>query len=427
MFEREITAAILAVGTELTEGSTQDSHGKYLAGVLAERGITTREILLLPDDRNLFAAALRRLAGDCDLVVVTGGLGPTSDDLTREVIAESAGVDLEFHEDLWHEITGHFAGRPVSETNRKQAYVPAGFTVIPNPYGTAPAFWGHLGDRRGENAARTLVVALPGPPRELRPLVAGQVLNLLRDQVGGREPELLAGTSFLLGESRLEELLREVRVAGVEWGTRAEQFRVAFRLRGGSAERRERMFEALVARVGSMRIRRGEVEAEGLLLDTLRSQRLVIALAESCTGGLGAKLLTDIPGASDLVWGSFVVYSNEAKQLMLGVSAETIRRFGAVSRETVSAMTAGALEQSSAQVSYAVSGIAGPGGGTAEKPVGTVWIGVRRREKEGIERGFLFSGDRDMVRRKSVVAAMLLTEGYLAGREVDKDENWQYI
>ena len=425
MFEREIKAAILAVGTELTEGSTQDSHGKYLAGALAERGITTREILLLPDDRELFGSELRRLAGECDLVVVTGGLGPTSDDLSREVIAETAGVELEFHEELWHEIAGRFAGRSVSETNRKQAYVPAGFTVIPNPYGTAPAFWGRMSGGRMANGA--LVVALPGPPRELRPLVTDQVLNLLRNEVGGREPEVLAGTSLLLGESMLEELLREVRVAGVAWGTRAEQFRVAFRLRGGTAVQRERMFEALVARVGSLRIRRGEVEAEGLLLETLRDQGVLIALAESCTGGLGAKLLTDIPGASDQVWGSFVVYSNEAKQRMLGVPAETIRRFGAVSRETVSAMAAGALEHSSAQVSYAVSGIAGPGGGTPEKPVGTVWIGVRRREQDGCERRFLFTGDRDMVRRKSVVAAMLLTEGYLIGREVDKDENWQYI
>ncbi len=427
MSEREITAAILAVGTELTEGSTQDSHGKYLAGTLAERGIVTREILLLPDDRRLFAAALRRLTGECDLVVVTGGLGPTSDDLTREVIAESAGVDLEFHEKLWQEISAHFAGRRISETNRKQAYLPAGFTVIPNPYGTAPAFWGRMGDRRGEKSAGALVVALPGPPRELRPLVTDHVLDLLHDQIGGREAEILAGTSFLLGESALEELLREVRVAGIEWGTRAEPFRVAFRLRGGTAEQREGMFEALAARVGSMRIRRGEVEAERLLLDTLRNNHFVIALAESCTGGLGAKLLTDIPGASDQLWGSFVVYSNEAKQRMLGVPEDTIRRFGAVSRETVSAMAAGAIEQSSAQVSYAVSGIAGPGGGTADKPVGTVWIGVLRREGVGYERRFHFSGDRDMVRRKSVVAAMLLTEGYLMGREVDKDENWQYI
>lgn len=427
MSEEKTTAAVLAVGTELTEGTTQDSHGRFLSGALTELGIATREILLLPDDRSLFVSTLSRLAESYEVVVITGGLGPTSDDLTREVVAECAGVELEYHVELMREIEERFAGRPLSATNSRQAYVPAGFTVIANPYGTAPAFWGRIGAAKGTFGRGAMVVALPGPPRELRPLVTEQVLGILRREFGKVEPEVLAGTTFLLGESRLEELLAEAREQGVSWGTRAEQYRVAIRLRGGDAARRERMFDALVAKVGPLRIRRGEVELPTLLLGTLAAQGLVMAIAESCTGGLVAKLLTDVPGASERLWGSFVVYSNEAKHRMLGVSEETIGRCGAVSQETVAEMTSGALENSSAGVSCAISGIAGPGGGSPGKPVGTVWIGVRRRGGSGWERRFQFAGDRDMVRRRSAVAALLLTERCLQGGEVDNDRDWQYI
>ncbi len=422
MPEREIRAAILAVGTELTEGVTQDSHGRFLAGLLGESGILVREIVLIPDDRRLFVEELKRLAERAQVVVVSGGLGPTSDDLSREVVAEAAGVELRYREELWRLIVERFAPGSPSETNRRQAYIPEGFEVIANPRGTAPGFWGRL----SVAGARAIVVALPGPPGELRPMATELVMPLLRRELGSAEPATLAATSFLVAESTLEEKLAEARLGEVAWSTRAEHLKVAFTLRGGQDFERTEMLRRVRERLGPLRIRDGEVEAERLLLDALRARRMTIALAESCTGGLGAKLLTDIPGASDSVWGAFVVYSNDAKVRQLGVPRDILDRYGAVSRETAASMAQCALDRSGADVSYAVTGIAGPGGGSPEKPVGTVWIAVGRRGREGYERGFRFAGSRDMVRRRSAVAATLVTDALLRGGDVDNKANWEY-
>lgn len=412
------------MGTELTEGSIQDTHGRYLADLLHGVGVRTERILLIPDAAVEFREELERLVRLHDLVVVTGGLGPTSDDLTRETVASVAGAELQYHEDLWDAIERRFRGRALSETNRKQAFIPAGFEKVPNPYGTAAGFWGRIVDPDGK---RTLVAALPGPPRELRPLFNDVVLPACIRELRLQSPEELRSTVFLLSESILEQLLREVRVGEVEWGTRAEPFRIILILRGGRKSEREQMIAALTDRIGWLRIRPGEVKAEELVLEALEKTSQRIAAAESCTGGLIGKLLTDPSGASKGFWGSLVVYSNEAKTRVLGVSAEILERSGAVSAETVRAMTEGVLSVADSDVACAVSGIAGPTGGTPEKPVGSVWIASGRRGSSPIAILFHFSGDRDMVRRKSALAALLMSEAIIRAKEVDNIELWQYI
>lgn len=418
------TAAILTVGTELTEGSTQDTHGQYIAAGLHALGVRTTLILLVPDSEAAVQGALGGLVEENELVVITGGLGPTSDDLTREVVASIAGVELDFHEELWADIERRFAGRPLSATNRKQALIPRGFDIIPNPYGTAAGFWGRIQGVRGSGS---IVVALPGPPRELRPLFQDLVLGVVSRELALRAPEELRLTVFLLSESLLEQLLQEHRADGVEWGTRAEAFRIIVILRGGTTEGREGIGTALRDRLGWLRVRRGEVSVEGLVIDALRDCGGSLCAAESCTGGLIGKLLTDISGASEHFWGSLVVYSNEAKVRVLGVSEETLQRSGAVSGETVEAMTRGALEVSGCDFACAVSGIAGPTGGTAEKPVGSVWIAAGGKQVEITKRLFHFSGNRDLVRRKAAVAALLMCELTMRAKEVDNIELWQYI
>lgn len=421
------TAAVLSVGTELTEGSIQDTHGKYLAEAVRPLGLRVVTIVQIPDNREQFRSELSRLVREARVVFVTGGLGPTSDDLTREVVAETASVGLSFHVDLWQELLKRFSGRPVSETNRKQAFIPDGFGIIANPYGTAPGFWGRVAAPRSGSREGTLLIALPGPPRELRPLVAEFVIGMLQRELGVTLPDEYRATAFLVPESRLEEVLRNRKAEGVEWGTRAEPYRVVFILRGGTDADRERVFEAVRAEIGSIRIRAGECDAAALLLAALRERKLTIAAAESCTGGLIGSLLTDIPGASENVWGSLVVYSNDAKTVVAGVPETTIKSHGAVSRETVAALAEGVLRVSKADVGVSVSGIAGPGGGTPEKPVGTVWIGVRTRGGVSLERHFLFSGARDAIRRRCAVAALLMCEAIVQNGVVDSDALWQYI
>jgi nicotinamide-nucleotide amidase len=413
------TAVILSAGTELTEGVIQDAHVRYIASELTSLGLSVRRGVQVPDDMALFRDQLALALGESALVVITGGLGPTSDDLTREVVAEAAGVPLDFHQEAWDALLARFPGRAVSPTNRKQALAPRGFTLLPNPNGTAPGF---QGDLRG-----ALVVALPGPPSELRPMFAASVVPLVAQRFGlAGGADLLWATSLMVPESTLEEALRQGAPGpGVRWGTRVDEDRIVFSIRGGTAGARDALFDSLVARLGAVRVRRGETRPSQLLTEALLGRNALLSVAESCTGGLIGKYMTDLPGSSRVFWGGFLSYSNDAKTRLLGVSESLLAEHGAVSEEAACAMALGALEASGTAAAIAVSGIAGPEGGTAEKPVGTVWTAVALREGGCAARLFNFSGSRDMIRRRTAVAAMLFAEARLLGREfLDMRAKW---
>ncbi len=412
------SAIVLSVGTELTEGIIQDSHIRFLASELTSLGFSVCRGVQIPDAASVFREELARAAKEAALVIITGGLGPTTDDLTREIVAEAAGVPLVFHQDVWDGLVERYKGRRISETNRKQATAPQGFALIPNPNGTAPGFHGGLSD--------ALVIALPGPPSELRPMFAASVLPLLSERFGSAsEKDILWGTALMVPESNLEEALRGTGPGRVRWGTRVDEDRIVFSLRGGSPEEREACFSALAASLGPTRIRRGETRPAQLLTDALLGRGMTVVTAESCTGGLIGKYITDLPGSSRVYWGGFVSYSNGAKSGLLAVDEPLLASFGAVSREAVTGMARGALDRSAAAVAIAVSGIAGPDGGSTDKPVGTVWIGVALRGKTGTARLFTFSGSRDMIRRRSAVAAMLLAEAEILGKDfLDSRTKW---
>ena len=420
---RERSAVLISAGTELTEGIIQDSHVRFLAGELTALGFQVLRGLQVPDDRTLFRAELDRAAAQAPLVIITGGLGPTSDDLTREMVAESAGVPLDFHQEAWDALLARFAGRAVSDTNRKQALAPRGFALLPNPNGTAPGF---QGDLRG-----TLVVAMPGPPSELRPMFTASVVPLLQERFpAAGDRGVLWGTALMVPESSLEEALGAcAREAGsgedLAWGTRVDEDRIVFSLRGGRASERDDVMDRLAARLGPVRVRRGDTRPAQLLTDALLSRSARLAVAESCTGGLVGKYLTDLSGSSRVFWGGFLTYSNEAKMSLLGVGEPLLAAHGAVSEEAVRAMAEGALEASGVEASLAISGVAGPQGGTPEKPVGTVWMAAAAKGRGVDARHFSFSGSRDMVRRRAAVAAMLLAECHLLGREfLDTRGKW---
>jgi len=425
---RQKTAVIISAGTELTEGIIQDAHVRYIASELTSLGFSVRRGVQVPDDMALYRAEIGRAIQDSSLVIITGGLGPTSDDLTREIVAEAAGVPLDFHQEAWDALLARFTGRTVSETNRKQALAPRGFDLLPNPNGTAPGFHGSLG--------QALVVALPGPPSELRPMFAASVVPLIARVFGAAAVEdILWGTALMVPESTLEQALREglaERAAlpapgapGVRWGTRVDEDRICFSLRGGEAADRTALFDSLVTRLGAVRVRRGETRPAQVLTDALLSRGAVLAVAESCTGGLIGKYMTDLPGSSRVFWGGFLSYSNEAKTRLLGVPETLLAEHGAVSEEAACAMALGALDRSGTDAAVSVSGIAGPEGGTTEKPVGTIWMAVALRQGGCFARHFSFSGSRDMIRRRTAVAAMLFAEARLLGRDfLDMRSKW---
>jgi nicotinamide-nucleotide amidase len=425
----ERRAIILSVGTELTEGVIVNTHFRYLGSELKGLGFQVVRGEQIPDELLLFRRALERAAAEAELLLVTGGLGPTSDDLTREAIAGAAGVKLEFQAGIWRDLEERYAslGQRLPEPNRRQAFVPRGFELLPNDWGTAPGFCGRLGpgasassgaDAGPDSRHSAFVAALPGPPSELEPMFRLRLLPVLSLHFPWLAAQgELAGTALLTPESALEESLQRHRQAAVSWSTRVAEDRIAFSLRGGSESERERFFAGLSAELGPVRIRRGEAQPAELLFRLLEKQGLLLALAESCTGGLVAKMLTDLPGSSRVFLGGAVAYSNAAKQRLLAVEQPILDRYGAVSRQTAVAMADGLFAVTPADLALSVTGIAGPEGGTSAKPVGTVWICARRRGGPEQARIFRFPGGRDLVRRRSAVAALVLAECLLTGSE----------
>ena len=419
-------ASLLVVGTEIAEGIIQDSHTQYLASVLRRLGFRLVASTTTPDEPEIMSEYLRFAVARSELVLVTGGLGPTSDDRSREVVADVAGRSLSYHEEVWERLRvrwrrWHGGDVEPAQSNRRQAYIPEGFEILANDVGSAPGFIGSVG------AAR--IAALPGPPTELRHVVERALIPILERDFDRQEEEELRGTAFLIGESTLEDALQAA--AGdvdVRWGTRAEPYRIDFYLRGGTASAREHVMERLRQAIGSFRIRRGKVDPAAALLAALTEGSLTVCTAESCTGGLISTLITEVPGSSAALWGGIVSYANEAKQSLLGVTESTLMRHGAVSEETVTAMLGGTHQASGADLAIAVSGVAGPNGGTREKPVGTVWIGVALQGQQPQVRRFQFVGSRERVRRKSAIVALLMAADLVTdeSERIDDDlDNYQ--
>ncbi|UCF97705.1 MAG: CinA family nicotinamide mononucleotide deamidase-related protein [Spirochaetaceae bacterium] len=413
------TSTILSVGTELTEGTILNTHFRFIGAELRGLGFFTRRAVQIPDDPDIFRRELRAAVESSALVIVTGGLGPTSDDLTREVVAEICDAPLYFDEAIWDELVARYSarGRQIAPTNRKQALIPTGFQVLPNRVGTAPGFLGESGE--------CMILALPGPPAELEQMFLLEAIPRIQPHfLGAQETSasVLTATALMIPESVLEQALQGNDAAAksrVRWSTRVAHDRIVFTLRGGEENDRRRIFSDLVERFGRVRVREGDVVPSNSLYQVLKQRNERIAIAESCTGGLVSKLLTDIPGSSQVFWGSLVTYSNESKTNLLQVPADLLGSAGAVSAEVASAMSEGLLRHTPAEVAVAVTGIAGPEGGSPEKPVGTVWISARYRPVGQLCKRFQFHGGREAVRRRSAVAALLLAECVLLGLEAD--------
>jgi nicotinamide-nucleotide amidase len=429
-------AALLSIGDELSLGQTLDTNTRWMADRLFSLGVRVVEHATVEDDAGRIAGALRRLGSQASLVVCTGGLGPTADDMTREAVASVVGAPLVEDPPSVEHLERWFAGRGgLPAINRVQALRPASGESLENPNGTAPGLRVPDPERSAE------VFCLPGPPHEMRPMFERFVEPFARGLADGVTHARLLLT-FGLGESRIAEILgdlmdrdREARGLPVV-GTTASLGVVTCRLRAsgrGAAEADAGLDEAEAA----VRARLAGADAGGVVFDrrdlargdsgetqtalagavvfALRSREERLAVVESCTGGLLGGAITAVPGSSDVFAGGWQTYSNEMKSAMVGVPAAVLGEHGAVSGECAIAMARGALGRlGDAGIgcthALGITGVAGPGGGSEAKPVGTVWIGLASRDDGGAvgaeARRFRFRGGREAVRAWSTTAAL---------------------
>ena len=366
---------LLMTGNELMSGVTVDSNSALIARVLEPLGLRIAGKVTVGDDEVRLRAEMLRLADCCDVLLINGGLGPTRDDLTAQVLASAAGVALIEHPEALAQVEAWCRSRGVAlnAANRKQAWLPEGATVVPNATGSAPGFRLRIGSCE--------VVCTPGVPQELRHMLDERIVPWIEETCPQREPLVITRLQlFGIGESALQQRI-DAEIpdwpSGVELGFRAGvptlELKVSSFRRTDEAARID-CEQRLRAMFADHIIGSGDATLQGCVVELLSTSDRRVATAESCTGGMIAALLTAVPGASRVFEAGIVAYSNRMKHLLLGVDEATLDRHGAVSEAVVREMVSGVLARSGADLAVAVSGIAGPAGGSVEKPVGTVWI-----------------------------------------------------
>jgi len=380
MTDGEFKVQLLLTGNEIMSGDTIDSNSALIARRLGELAIGVYRKVTVGDDVRLLAREMAAMAQDADLLIVNGGLGPTIDDLTAQVLAEVAGVGIEEHPDAIAHLEQWCAGRRLSlnAANRKQAMLPAGAAIIANPIGSAVGFEMMVG--------RCRVVCTPGVPGELRAMLDGIVADLAQRMDRPPQRSILRLQTFGLGESSAQQMISDGIPdwpPEVELGFRAGAPQMEIKLsidREADLPARQRCRARLDELFGDHIIGEDDTSLAARVLELLRERGATLTTAESCTGGLIASMLTRIPGSSDGFHAGFVTYANTIKHSLLGVDEGVLDREGAVSEPVVRQMALGALDRAAAEYAIAVSGIAGPDGGTADKPVGTVWLAWGTRD-----------------------------------------------
>ena len=385
MAKGTLIAEILCTGEELLLGDIVNTNAAFLSAELTNLGVFVYHHAVVGDDSARLKAAVSEALSRSDIVMVSGGLGPTKDDLTKETVAELFGRKMQMHEESLAAIRAYFArtGRTMSQNNEKQAMMPEGAIVFPNHFGTAPA----LALEREDGKS---VVMLPGPPSELVPLFFEQVKPYIQSK---SETYIVCRNLhfFGIGESMLAQkidglLIDTPKISAATYCKEGE-VRIRITAREDSEEKAHNACDAYAQKI--MQTEAGEylygidVETiENAVVMALHKKGVTLSAAESCTGGLIAKRVTDISGCSDVFFGGCVTYTNEVKHKLIGVSNETLERFGAVSYQTACEMARGVRLATGSDIGISTTGIAGPGGGTEETPVGTVFIGISTEKGE---------------------------------------------
>lgn len=400
-------AEIVSVGTELLLGQIVDTNAAYLARVLSELGISLYRRVTVGDNMDRLVAALRQALADSEIVLTIGGLGPTEDDITRDGLATAFGDTLHQDEAIAERLRRFFSSRgmPVLESNLRQAMVPTHGRAIDNPNGTAP---GLLFEKDGK-----LGIAMPGPPNEFIPMVDNEVVPYLREKTGNtgtiRSKVLrVVGVGESLAEDKIKDLMHDANPTVAPYA-KVGEVHLRVTAKADTVEEAERLISERAAlvrgRLGDAIYGEDEETLEQAVVQLLKAQGKTVATAESCTGGLVAQRITDVPGSSAVFLGGAVVYSNAAKTDLVGVPAEMIARVGAVSREVGQALAEGVRQRFGADYGIGITGIAGPEGGTPEKPVGLVYIALAYEGGCDVEKAN-FIGSRQVVRLRSATTAL---------------------
>ncbi len=408
---------VINTGTELLLGKVVNTHVSYFGQELFKLGLRIQRQLTIPDGEDI-KDALKSAFPRSDVILITGGLGPTSDDVTRDVVAGLLGLKLDLREEVLEQVNAFFKVRGLvpNQSNDRQAMVPEGAEVLTNPHGTAPGLY------LPADGGSPHLFLLPGPPRELKPMFKDLVFPRIADL---REDDKPPGVwhnfrIYGVGESAIAGELDPLFEAddSVELGYCARLGEVDVRLIGESGAV-EKAAEQVRRRYRENIVAESEEPMEKVLVDLLTERGETIATAESCTGGEIASTITNMPGSSKVLLSGFVTYSNEAKASVLGVDPELIREHGAVSGPVVEQMAEGCLQVSGADYAVAVSGIAGPGGGSEEKPVGTVYLGIASQGGDTFVKRYFSPSDRKSFKLRTTRLAMDLIRRRLLGFALD--------
>lgn len=397
---------ILSVGTEILLGDILNTNSRYLSNELANLGIDVYYHQVVGDNRERILSALNEAFSRSDIIITTGGLGPTKDDMTKELVAEFLGMDMYLHEESLKKIEDYFKkmGRIPVKSNEKQAYFPKEAIILENNNGTAP---GAIFEKDGK-----AIIVLPGPPKEIEPMFNESVRKYLESLTGYTiVSEVLR--VFGIGESEAENKLQDLIDNGKNptIAPYAKEGEVTFRItaKGKDEEEARKLIkplkEEVYNRLGNLIYNTGDVSIQETVGEMLVNKNMTIGVSESCTGGLVSAKLIEYPGISSVFLEGAVTYSNEAKMRTLNVKKDTLEKFGAVSEETAREMAEGIAKRCGSRIGVSTTGIAGPGGGTEEKPVGLVYIGVYIDGETKVER-HVFSGNRSAVRNKASMTAL---------------------
>lgn len=407
-----MSVELVAIGTELLLGQLQDTNTPYIAQELAGSGIDVRATHAVGDNVERIAETFRGVLSRAQGAISTGGLGPTVDDLTKDGVCLALGLGVELYRPALEQMEAVFAriGRPMRDNNRKQAELPAGSLPLPNPNGTAPGFIAFA-------ANGGFIACMPGVPREMKPMLRDHLLPYLKERFGGDEAIYTRIVHTIgLGESEIDHRIGDIFRAGEnpKIAVLAHDYRVDVKImaKSSSPAQAQAMIAPLQAEI-ERRLDDGvfgtdETTPAGALLAMLRARGRRLALAESCTGGRIAAAITSVPGSSQSFLGGIVAYDNALKRSQLDVGEATLERDGAVSESVAREMAAGARGRLGADVALSTTGIAGPDGGSAEKPVGLVWFGLDDRSGGLRSWKFLLQGDRESIQRRATTIALNL-------------------
>lgn len=398
---------IINTGTEILLGDVVNSHLDFIAREIFALGLRVDEQRTVPDGEAIRNALIDAF-GRCEILFLTGGLGPTTDDITREIVADLLGLDLRQDSQLLALLQERLAIRKIKWTASiaRQADVPENAQVLANDYGSASGLYLRANISPEMDSPHLFV--LPGPPRELRPMFRDSVMPMLRTIVPGSESigcHIYRITG--IGESLVEEAVGEkiLAIPGIELGYCARPGDVDVRVIG-NREALEQVDSIMTSAVGRFIYSTSGEDIEEVVVRTLAERKENLAVAESCTGGLLSHRITNVPGASDVLLAGYVTYSNEAKVDVLGIDSKSIDQHGAVSESVARAMAEGGRKRSGATYALATTGVAGPGGGSPEKPVGTVHIALARDHAETIAKEFFFPSDRETFKNLATQAAL---------------------